>query len=110
MTGVDRTRYAATWPVSDREFVSVYTSRKEGDTYYIASQACNYPYKEDKSVVRATINVGGYQIKPIDENSCYVIYISDVELSGSIPGVVKAQAGKKQGEVASRIEEAMKKE
>ena len=39
-----------------------------------------------------------------------MIYISDVELAGSIPGMVKTQAGKKQGEVASRIEEAMKKE
>ena len=62
-TTVDRSRYSAPWPVSDREFINVGTSCKEGDTYFIATQGCEYPYPEDKSVVRGKVLVGGYMIK-----------------------------------------------
>lgn len=45
--------YKATWPVSNRDFVSV-SIRQEGEgVYYIASCSCSYPQAEVKDVVRA---------------------------------------------------------
>jgi hypothetical protein len=37
-----------------------------------------------------------------------VTYISDADLKGSIPGMIKNQLSQKQGEIASRIETILK--
>ena len=69
----------------------------EGDSFYLGSQACNYPYPEEKGIVRGKVFIGGFKVTKIDDNSCYVIYISDADLGGSIPGMIKNQVAKKQG-------------
>ena len=54
--------------------------------------------------------IGGYVLEKIDENKSKVTYMSNANIKGSIPGMIKNELAKKQGEVASRIEEAMKAE
>ena len=47
--------------------------------------------------MRGKVFIGGFKVTKIDDNSCYVIYISDADLGGSIPGMIKNQVAKKQG-------------
>ena len=104
-------RYSATWPAAHRDFVSVAYKHMEGnEKAYIGTKACNWPCPEEKKVVRGQIMIGGYVLEKIDENKSKVTYMSNANIKGSIPGMIKNELAKKQGEVASRIEEAMKAE
>lgn len=108
---VNYQQYKGIWPVSNRDFVSVGIKIRESETkMYIGTKACNYPHPEVKGVVRGEIFIGGYIIEKIDENNTKIIYISDADLKGSIPGMVKNTLSEKQGEVASKIGYVMKKE
>jgi hypothetical protein len=61
-------------------------------------------------VVRGQIIVGGYVLEKIDEKSTKVTYMSNADIKGSIPGMIKNELAKKQGEVAAKISEVMKAE
>lgn len=98
-------RYSAPWPVSHREFICVaYVVHESKDKVYLGSKSCNYPYPEDKKVVRGEVIIGGYVIERLDENRTKVTYMSNADIKGSIPGMIKNELAKKQGEVASKIE------
>lgn len=101
--------YKAIWPVHDRDFVTVVFYSLEGDMYFCSAESIAYDFPEQKGVVRARINIGGYILKKIDDKTTYVTYVSDSDLCGSIPGMIKKEISKKQGTVASKIEEVMKK-
>ncbi len=101
--------YKATWPVSNRDFVSLSVRKQEGDTYYIATQSCDFPYPEKNGVVRAHLHVGGYILRKINENSTSLTYISDTDIKGNVPGMIKNAQSAKQGQVAGRVNEAMQK-
>ncbi len=47
-------------------------------------------------------------MEKIDEKSTKVTYMSNADIKGSIPAMIKNQLAKKQGEVAAMIEEIMK--
>jgi hypothetical protein len=97
-------RYSAPWPVSHRDFVSVAYQHLEGDTKaYIGSKSCSWPCPEEKKVVRGEIIIGGYVLEKIDEKSTKVTYMSNADIKGSIPGMIKNELAKKQGEVAAKI-------
>lgn len=107
---VNYMQYKGIWPVDNRDFVNVSAKEWEGDNiFFIATTACSFPYPEAKSVVRGEVFVGGYIIEKIDENTTQVTYISDADLKGSIPGMIKNTLSAKQGEIASKIQEAMTK-
>lgn len=55
-------------------------------------------------VVRGEIIIGGYVLERIDDNTTKVTYMSNADIKGSIPGMIKNELAKKQGEVASKIE------
>lgn len=64
---VNYMRYAAMWPVEDRDLVSV-AIKEEGEAIcYIANRFCEFPYPKQDKVTRATCNIGGYILKKIDE-------------------------------------------
>ena len=107
---VNYMRYKGIWPVSDRDFVNVSRKLQEGDKIYIGTTACSYPHPEVNKVVRAEAFIGAYIIEKIDESKTKVTYISDADLKGNIPGMVKNTLSARQGEVASKVEEVMKKE
>lgn len=75
---------------------------------YIATKHCSYPYPKQDKVTRAICHIGGYVLKKIDEKTSYAIYISDVDLAGSIPQMIKNQLAQKQASLPSRIEAALK--
>lgn len=52
--------------------------------------------------------IGGYILERIDDNSTKVTYMSNADIKGSIPTIIKNELSKKQGQVAGRIEQAMK--
>lgn len=99
--------YAGIWPVEDRDLVNVALKEKGEDVCYIATQACNFPYPKQNKVTRALCHIGGWVLKKIDANSCYAIYISDVDLAGSIPQMIKNQLAQKQASLPSRIEKSL---
>lgn len=103
------TQFKATWPVSNRDFVSVSTRQREGDTQFIVTQSCSYPYAEVQGVVRGHLHIGGYMLEKIDENTTRITYLSDSDPKGSIPQMIKNTASSRQGSVASKVEEAIKK-
>jgi len=61
-------------------------------------------------VVRGEVYLGGYIIEKIDEKNTKVTYIADVDIKGSIPAMIKNTLSSKQGEVAGKVAEAMKKD
>lgn len=75
---------------------------------YISSQQCNFPYPKQNKVTRAFCHIGGYVLKKIDDKNTLVIYISDVDLAGSIPGMVKNQLAQKQASLPAFIEKNLK--
>ncbi len=75
----------------------------------MGSKSCNYPHPEVKDVLRAEAYVGGYILDKIDDHKTKVTYMSFADIKGSIPTIIKNQLSKKQGEVAGRVEKAMKK-
>ena len=95
--------------MANRDFINVGAKVNMGEKCVIATKICAYPYPEEKGVVRGVCHIGGYILEKVDENKTKVIYISDVDLMGKIPGMVKKQVSKKQGEVVSRVEAEMKK-
>ncbi len=103
-------KYKGIWPVDDREFVSVATKEYNADKIYIATCACQFPYPASKGTVRGEVYVGGYIIEKISDDVTQVTYISDANLKGSIPGMIKNTLSAKQGEIASKIAPAMEKD
>jgi len=102
-------RYKGQWPVSDRDFVNVGAKFRESESkMYIGTKACNFPYPEVKDVVRGEVYIGGYIIEKVDETHTKVTYISDADLKGSIPGMIKNAFSVKQGSTASKVGYAMK--
>jgi len=101
--------YKAVWPVSNRDFVCVSARSQVGDAYYIATQTCNYPYPVKNGVVRAHLHVGGYILRKVNENTTSVTYISDSDVKGNIPGMIKNSQAAKQGQIAGRVQAAMQK-
>ncbi len=77
---------------------------------YIGTKAVDFPYPAKNGVVRGEVYIGGYIIEKIDENKTKVTYISDADLKGSIPGMIKNTLSAKQGEIASKIGPIMAKE
>lgn len=106
---VNYQQYDGIWPVSNRDFVSVSHIFRVDGKVYLGLKTCNYPHPEVKGVVRGEIFIGGYIIEKIDENSTRVTYISDSDLKGSIPNMIKNKISQKQGEVAGNIGPIMQK-
>jgi hypothetical protein len=107
---VNYMKYKGIWPVDDREFVNVATKEKSDNKIYIATCACQFPYPESKGVVRGEVNVGGYIIEKVSADVTQITYISDADLKGSIPGMIKNTLSAKQGEIASKIGPTMEKD
>lgn len=62
-----------------------------------------------KGVVRGEAIIGGYVAEKVDEKTVKVTYLSDGDIKGSIPGFVKNIVSQNQGEIASRVNECLKK-
>ena len=60
-------------------------------------------------MVRGEAIIGGYIGEKIDEKTIKVAYLSDGDIKGSIPGFVKNIVSQNQGEVASRVNDCLKK-
>ena len=102
-------RYHGIWPVEDRDLVNIAAKEEGADISYIANKFCNFPYPKQDKVTRAKCHIGGFVLKKIDENSTFVIYISEVDLSGSIPQMIQNKLSEKQASLPSRIEGVLKK-
>lgn len=102
-------RFKGIGPISDRDFVLVERYIWTENKFYVVSSSCNYPVPEVKGVVRADAIIGGYVGEKIDEKTLKVTYLSDGDIKGSIPGFVKNLVSQEQGEVASRVNECLKK-
>jgi hypothetical protein len=105
---VNYMQYKGIWPVDNRDFVNVSGKERIGDKMYIATNACDFPYPEAKGVVRGEVFVGGYIIEKISETQTSITYISDADLKGSIPGMIKNTLSSKQGEISAKVEKCMK--
>lgn len=100
---VNYMRYHGIWPVEDRDLVNVAMKEKSDDVCWIATQACNFPYPKQNKVTRATCHIGGWVLKKIDADHTLCIYISDVDLAGSIPQMIQNQLAQKQASLPSRV-------
>lgn len=105
---VNYMRYAGIWPVEDRDLVNVGIKVEEQGVCYIATQKCDFPFPAVKKVTRATCHIGGWILKEIDAENTLLIYISDVDLAGSIPQMIKNQLAQKQASLPSRVEKCLK--
>lgn len=105
---VNYMRYHGIWPVEDRDLVSVAVKEYGEDVCYIANKSSSYPYPKVDKVTRAKCHIGGFILKKVDEGNTFVIYISEVDLAGSIPQMIQNKLSEKQASLPSRIEKALK--
>lgn len=92
------------WPVAQRDIVLMVYKDIGEEKVYIASKSCGFPCKEEKGTVRAEVYIGGYIIEKIDENQTKVTYISDADIKGSIPSMIKNKLSERQGSIPANIE------
>lgn len=105
---VDYMQYKAIWPVDNREFVICSGKLRVSDKKtYIATIGCDFDYPVQEGVVRGEVYAGGYIIEKLGEKQTQITYISDTDLKGSIPGMVKNILSAKQGEITSNIGKGM---
>ena len=103
--------YKGIWPVSNRDFVNVSVKKRESEgKMYIGTKSMDYPHPAKEGTVRGEVFIGGYVLEKIDEETTRVTYISDADLKGAIPGMIKNTLSSKQGEIASKIAPIMQKE
>ena len=105
---VNHMTYHGIWPVEDRDLINVATKEEGEEICWIANKVCSYQHPNQNKTTRATCFIGGFILQKLDENSTFVIYISDVNLNGSIPGMIKNKLSEKQASLPSRIEKALK--
>ena len=59
--------------------------------------------------MRAELFIGGYILEKIDDERTKVTYISDTDIKGSIPTMIKNKVMEKEGNVPASIESELKK-
>ena len=82
---------------------------REDNKIYMAFKSINYPHPLPNKVVRGEVISGGYIIEKIDDNTTKVTYVSDADVKGSVPSMIKNQVAKRQGAISGNIEPEMKK-
>ena len=82
-------RYQGVWPVQDRDFVNVTVLEEQENAIYLASMSSAYPYPQVNQVTRAVCHIAGYILQKIDESTTMFIYMSDVDVLGSVPQMLK---------------------
>lgn len=97
-------KYKGIWPVAARDLVMLVIQEIAEDKIFIASKSCNFPYPEQKGIVRAQLFIGGYVLEKINEQKTKVTYISDTDIKGSIPTMIKNKVMERQGSVPASIE------
>jgi hypothetical protein len=102
-------KYQGLLAVEDRDLVNVAMKEHGDGICWIATQGCNYAYPKQPKTTRATCFIGGWVLKKIDAHTTQVIYISDVDLAGSIPQMIKNQLAQKQACLPANVEKALKK-
>ena len=91
-------------PISERETVTVNTNRIEGDKGYVGNKTINFPFKQHKGTEISIVHGSGFVITAIDANRTDVLYVSDVDPGGWIPGFVKKGVAGKRASFLEEIE------
>jgi len=78
--------YKCPFPISNRDFLFLRTRREVGGVFYQIDKSYVFDEVPKKSgFVRGEVVVGAYIYEPIDENSCNVTYITQVDPCGNLP-------------------------
>lgn len=103
-------RYKGMGPVSDRDFLLVEKIQWFNDKkkFIVASKSITLPYDLPKGVVRGQCLIGGYIVEEVGEKKSRVTYLSDSDIKGMIPDMIKKIIAQNQGSVAGRINECLK--
>lgn len=93
-------KYKGIFPVSGRDFVILTADKRVSDERHVfATVSTNYNRPEVKGAVRATVKCAGYEVTKIGDKKTKVIYISDADPAGSLPGFIKTMVSKNQASV-----------
>lgn len=105
-------RFKGIWPVVDRDFVSIaHAERINEDKVYVGTKSIDYfPCPEVGGVVRGEILIGAYVLERVDDNHTKVVYISNTDIKGWIPTMMKNALATLQGTIAFKVEEVMVRE
>lgn len=75
----------------------------------ISSRSIDYDFPPVKDVTRAVCYIGGYIVEKVNEKESRITYFSDVDLKGSIPGILKNKISRMQAEQPGKIKKLMVK-
>lgn len=75
----------APWPVNDRDLVSQWTVVETEEKVIISSEPVNDYLDEDEDYVRLTDCWTRWEIFPVNDNQCKLVYYGHVDPAGSIP-------------------------
>jgi hypothetical protein len=69
----------------------------------LAAKSVNYPCPEVKGIVRGELFIGGWILEKIDENKTKVSYFSDIDIKGSVPGMIKNKLTERQASMPAKL-------
>ena len=70
---------------------------REDKRIFWAYKSIAYPFAEVKNVVRGEVKVGGFILEELEEKKTRVTYVSDVDVKGKIPGMLKKKMSEDEG-------------
>jgi hypothetical protein len=92
-----------TFPMDNREMISLATWINEGNKVYFGVKACNYPIEPSPKFVMAHLNIGGWIFERIDANTTKVINITDMDPRGNVPEFLKNMISEKRAQRLSGL-------
>eukprot|EP01029_Cantina_marsupialis_P029531 TRINITY_DN781806_c0_g1_i1.p1 TRINITY_DN781806_c0_g1~~TRINITY_DN781806_c0_g1_i1.p1 ORF type:complete len:740 (+),score=195.31 TRINITY_DN781806_c0_g1_i1:122-2341(+) len=111
-TRIDYLRFKPVWPTTARDFTNITVWQKNPSTGGVAFLGCSMETElmlPIKKFVRADLQLGGWYLKPIDENTTELIFIVFTDLKGKLPSSIVKKVTSQQPMAIAAVEEYFKK-
>lgn len=80
------------WPISFREVIYFRTHKEMNGAYYILEKGLIVPEVPiEEGCERAFLDLSGFEIKPIDENTSSIKFLSHIDPRGTPPNKIKGE-------------------
>lgn len=109
IVGIVYQRFNGIFPVKGRDFVIILCKEKIEGGYMLHGKTIPYEYPGDGKCVRAIAVSAGFEVKEVEPGMIKVTYLTESDLCGDLPNIVKRTAGKLQSGVISKFREVVLK-
>lgn len=107
--GIVYQKFNGIFPVKSRDFVILLCKERIEKGYLLHAKSIPYEYPADGKSVRAIAISAGFEVKEVEPGMVKVTYLTESDLCGDLPGIVRRQAGKMQSSVICKFREVVLK-